>query len=116
MITWIPVRTCKPTDRAISRWLEAHAASLPIPRSRRQPPLLMMRSRRSVEVILCLFVLIFGVLYSLHAETIVLHLKNGDRLAGTILIEDTNRVVISTSWIKELSVPLDQIVSRETAV
>jgi len=49
----------------------------------------------------------------LRADTIILHLKNGDRLAGTIVSEDTNRVVISTSWIKELSVPLSAIVRRE---
>ena len=73
-----------------------------------------MRSRRNPELIVCFIVLILGVLYQLQAETIVLHLKNGDRLAGTIISEDTNRVVITTSWIKELAVPLDQIASRET--
>jgi hypothetical protein len=74
----------------------------------------MIRSRRNLDVIVCLIVLIFGVLYQLRAETIVLHLKNGDRLAGTIISEDTNRVLITTSWTKELAVPLDQIVSRES--
>src|SRR5215468_9279376 len=49
----------------------------------------------------------------LRADTIILHLKNGDRLAGTIVSEDTNRVVIATSWIKELAVPLSAIDRRE---
>jgi hypothetical protein len=44
----------------------------------------------------------------------MLHLKNGDRVAGSILSEDTNHVVISNTWIKELSVPVGQIQSRET--
>lgn len=49
-----------------------------------------------------------------HAETnVVLHLKSGDRIAGTIVSEDTNRVVIATSWIKELPVPLSAIEWRE---
>src|SRR5215203_1843803 len=43
------------------------------------------------------------------AENAILHLKNGDRLAGTIISEDTNRVVITNSWIKELAVPLAEI-------
>jgi len=48
------------------------------------------------------------------ADTIILHLKNGDRLAGTIVSEDTNRVLLATSWIKELAVPLSAIERRET--
>jgi hypothetical protein len=48
------------------------------------------------------------------AENTILHLKNGDRLAGTIISEDTNRVVITNSWIKELAVPLAEIARRET--
>lgn len=46
-------------------------------------------------------------------ETIILHLRNGDRVAGTILSEDTNSVRISTTWIKELAVPVSAIVQRE---
>src|SRR5947208_10801232 len=46
-------------------------------------------------------------------QTIILHLRNGDRLAGTIVSEDTNRVILTTTWIKELAVPLSEIASRE---
>jgi hypothetical protein len=49
----------------------------------------------------------------LRAETVVLHLKNGDRIAGTIVSEDTNRVIITTTWIKDLAVPAGQIERRE---
>ncbi|MEY2430000.1 MAG: hypothetical protein QOJ40_2885 [Verrucomicrobiota bacterium] len=53
---------------------------------------------------------------ALQAETIILHLKNGDRIAGTIVSEDTNRVLITTPWIKELAVPPAQIERREKVV
>jgi hypothetical protein len=49
----------------------------------------------------------------LNGQTIILHLKNGDRIAGTITSEDTNRVVISTTWIKDLTIPLAAIDRRE---
>ena len=49
------------------------------------------------------------------AENTILHLKNGDRLAGRILSEDTNRVVITTSWITELAIPTNEIERREPA-
>src|SRR5262249_16925455 len=71
----------------------------------------MMRRRRNLEVIFCLISLFLGILCQARAETVILHLKNGDRLAGTILREDTNQVGIPTTWIKELPVPLEQIVS-----
>src|SRR5580700_108375 len=48
------------------------------------------------------------------AQTVILHLKNGDRIAGAIVTEDTNRVVITTEWIKDLAVPLSEISGRET--
>lgn len=53
---------------------------------------------------------------AIQAETIILHLKNGDRIAGTIVSEDTNRVLITTPWIKELAVPPAQIERREKMV
>lgn len=48
------------------------------------------------------------------AESVILHLKNGDRVAGVVLSENTNSVTLSTTWIKELSVPLSEIERRET--
>ena len=60
-------------------------------------------------------VLLFAALISTRGETIILHLKNGDRLAGTIISEDTNRVIINTTWVKELVVPVSEIVKRESA-
>src|SRR5882757_3700155 len=47
------------------------------------------------------------------AENVVLHLRNGDRIAGFVISEYTNRLVLSNSWAKELSVPLSEIGQRE---
>ena len=58
--------------------------------------------------------LLFSLLTSsLPAEPVIFHLKGGDRIAGTVLSEGTNSVVIATPWAKELSIPLDQIESRQ---
>lgn len=53
-----------------------------------------------------------GVAWS---EVVVLHLKNGDRITGTIVSEDTNRVVLGTAWTKEIVVPVSQIERRQTS-
>src|SRR5690349_1130643 len=47
------------------------------------------------------------------ADTVTLILRNGDRITGTLTSEDTNRVVLSTPWIKELAIPAGQISKRE---
>ena len=49
----------------------------------------------------------------IRAQPVVLYLRGGDRISGTIISEDTNRVVIATKWAKELVVPLAEIVKRE---
>jgi len=46
-------------------------------------------------------------------ENVVLYLKNGDKVTGAVMSEYTNRVVLSNSWSKELSVPLSEIKKRE---
>jgi hypothetical protein len=47
------------------------------------------------------------------AQNVVLHLKNGDKLTGFVVSEYTNRLVLSNSWVKEISVPLAEISQRE---
>jgi len=61
-------------------------------------------------------VTLLAALTAAHSQTVVLHLKNGDRIAGTVVSEDTNHVVVSTPWIKELTVPLSAITLRETVL
>jgi hypothetical protein len=50
------------------------------------------------------------------AQNVILHLRNGDRIAGTVISENTNQVTLSTVWIKEISVPLAQIERRELSL
>jgi putative salt-induced outer membrane protein YdiY len=47
------------------------------------------------------------------AENVVLYLKSGDKITGFVVSEYTNRLVLSNSWVKELSVPLTEIQRRE---
>lgn len=50
------------------------------------------------------------------AETVTFHLRTGERIAGAIVSQDTNRVVISNLWAGDLSIPLAQIEKRKTNV
>ncbi|MBI3192498.1 MAG: DUF481 domain-containing protein, partial [Pedosphaera parvula] len=49
-----------------------------------------------------------------HADSVVLHLKNGDRLTGKIVVEDARQITILTPWQKEVAIPLPAIDRRET--
>lgn len=74
----------------------------------------MIRIRHRLDLISWTFAL--AVLFlgnSARAQSVILHLRNGDRIAGTILSENTNTVTVSTVWIKELAVPVSQIERRE---
>jgi len=50
---------------------------------------------------------------ALQAQTIALKLRNGDQITGTILSENTNQVVLATTWAKEIKIPLSEVQSRE---
>lgn len=47
------------------------------------------------------------------AQGVVLYLKSGDKISGYIVSEYTNRLVLSNSWVKELTVPISEISRRE---
>src|SRR5262245_20929475 len=47
------------------------------------------------------------------ADAVVLQLRNGDRITGTIVSENTNEVVLATTWSKEIRVPTAQILKRQ---
>lgn len=49
------------------------------------------------------------------AQTVVLHLRNGDRLTGRFLAESTNSVEIATDFAPRLIVPASLIEKREVA-
>ncbi len=52
---------------------------------------------------------------SVCSQSVILHLKSGDRVSGLVISENTNQVVISNSWAKTISVPLNEIARREKA-
>lgn len=49
----------------------------------------------------------------LAADTVVLHLKNGDRVTGLVVQETAESLTLSNAWAAALSVPLDAIAARE---
>ena len=59
---------------------------------------------------LCLFLSTFGT----SADTVILHLKNGDRIAGTVTSEDVTNIVLETPWAKALAIPVEHLDRRET--
>lgn len=61
------------------------------------------------------FVLVCLMSGSARAENVVLYLKSGDKITGYVVSEYTNRLVLSNSWAKELSIPLTEIQRREIA-
>ena len=69
--------------------------------------------RRSGKLLLVAGVASFVLAGAASAQQVVLHLKSGDRLAGKIVTEVTNRVIIATEWINELPVPVSAITNRE---
>lgn len=58
-------------------------------------------------------VFLFCAFSSIRAENVILYLKSGDKIAGSVISEYTNRIVLSNSWVKDLSVPLTEIERRE---
>jgi putative salt-induced outer membrane protein len=61
------------------------------------------------------FVLLFGFLTreGLRAQPAVVFLKNGDRISGTIISENTNQITLSNLWSKEIIIPLAEVSRRE---
>src|SRR5579864_2091956 len=58
-------------------------------------------------------ILLLSAVFSAKAENVVLYLKGGDKITGFVVSEYTNRLVLSNSWARELSVPLKEIERRE---
>ena len=72
-----------------------------------------MICRRSRNSRLICALALAGFVAGARAQEVILYLRNGDRIAGRIVSENTNQVVVSTVWIKELAIPLAQIAGRE---
>jgi hypothetical protein len=50
---------------------------------------------------------------TVYSQTVTLQLNNGDRISGSVISEDLNRVILSNAWAKEIVIPLVEIKSRE---
>ena len=70
-------------------------------------------SKSPTARLLVLAVLLALVFEARAGASVILFLKNGDRVAGDIVSEDTNHVVLTNSWAGNLSVPVSAIQKRE---
>src|SRR5689334_21858409 len=59
-----------------------------------------------------LLVVIGAAVTRLEAARLVLHLKNGDRLTGTVLSETTNSITLGTPFMGSIQVPLTEVTNR----
>ena len=73
---------------------------------------LLPRSRPFLFRFLSL-VILFVSLTGFAAENVILQLRNGDRITGSIISETPQQIVVSTVWSKEIVIPIDQILKRE---
>ena len=48
-----------------------------------------------------------------HSETLSLKLRNGDRVTGSVLSENSLRLILSNAWTTNLTIPITQIETRE---
>src|SRR3954470_22526619 len=104
-------------SRAISRWMAGRGEFLPTIFLLQNLLLaIMFPRRRSLNLFHPVWVAVFlGCVLcgNSMAQRVVLYLKNGDKLTGVLVSEYTNRVVLSNTWVKDLSVPLSEIAQRE---
>lgn len=75
-----------------------------------------MRNPTSPNHIFGALLLALAITTTARADEIVFHLANGDRIAGVVLAEATNQIVLSNRWAGRLTIPASEIVSRETNV
>lgn len=67
------------------------------------------------RVVLILSLLILFPLSPAFAQSVVLHLRNGDRITGTIVSESNEQITLDTAWQKGLAVPVSMVERREAA-
>jgi putative salt-induced outer membrane protein YdiY len=66
-------------------------------------------SLQSLQLLTCGLLLFGGSLATSPAREVVLQLRNGDRLTGRLLAQETNAVIVATSWAESLVIPLSAI-------
>lgn len=72
-------------------------------------------SRRLVLILLAASCLCLHA-SDLPSSTVILHLKNGDRVAGEVISEDEERIVLGTEWNAAIFVPLSEVVERKVVM
>jgi hypothetical protein len=80
-----------------------------------------MLRRRGLDSLLLAVVWLATVWWSITAEavspdTVVLHLKSGDRVSGTIISDEPGYIVVSNRWARQLSIPRDEIIGSDLAL
>src|SRR5713226_2848439 len=119
MITPLRVRSCA----AMKRERFSSPAGSDAPRTmichrahRRPPPTMSKRQNRNawrrrapwLAAVACFF-----HFEQAWAQTVLLQLRNGDRLSGTILSEDAGKLTLKTTWWNVVVIPVAEIKSRE---
>jgi hypothetical protein len=51
-----------------------------------------------------------------HAQEVILQLRNGDRLTGAILFEDSRKIILDAAIIGKIEIPIEQIKTRKKVV
>jgi putative salt-induced outer membrane protein YdiY len=64
---------------------------------------------RVEQVLILIAVFLSPHVSVLAAQDIVVQLRNGDRITGRLLAQETNHIVISTGWTKSLTLPISAI-------
>ena len=74
----------------------------------------MLKKRLSNEWSILTIILLMLLLGSpAGAQTVIIHLKNGDRVSGQVLSESTNSVRLTNTFLGAFDIPLAQIEKRE---
>ena len=73
----------------------------------------MIRTRQNHKVVCVFWIAVLAATVAQGAESVVLILKNGDRISGTLTSEHTNYVTISNLWTRAAMVPVAAISRRE---
>lgn len=71
------------------------------------------RNLRATSYAFWAIILLLCAIFGARAENVVLYLKSGDKISGFVVSEYTNRLILSNSWARELTVPLKEIERRE---
>jgi hypothetical protein len=75
----------------------------------RQPRFAVARAATVTFAVACWGLAVSAAL----ADTILFHLKSGERISGVVLSEDADQVVISNRWAPKISLPVSDIDRRE---